>query len=201
MTDKINSLLDEIKALQQQILTADIERNATVAKIEQLQIDLTNLRKQRDKLEVIQNNASAMLIDGRMTDAEFAANKRKLAELYSEIDDKDALLAIYEKALDVDLIRRHSELINKERHKKTILLNQYAAKLAAEIVGEHAEKLKQLAACLEHAQGNPLGYNPSHLLGLSIASALFGERNGNPILQPIAERTSLVNDTFQKLGV
>jgi len=202
MSEKtIAGVTDDVKALQIEMQSLNQEHTATINKIEQLKVDLRQLRSQRDAMEKIQNDAPGLLISGGMTDAEFSNNKRSLAEFYAAIDDKESLLEIYEKGLDTSHTRRFSEISGKLERRKKLLIDLFSKELAAEIVGKQTEKLKQLAACLEHAQANPLGYNPSHLLGISLATVLFGDSAGNPKPQSAEERSRLVSDVFNKLGV
>ncbi|MGJ0486773.1 MAG: hypothetical protein ACR65R_19885 [Methylomicrobium sp.] len=204
MSEKtIESVASTIKTLQLEIADLNSKSSATAAKIKQFETELEEYKAQRDELELTKSKAPELLINGGMTDDEFDRNKRLLADLYQKIDDTAERIEIYQKTLDRDLTRKSVELNKNLRENKSILLKLYSDKLAAEIIEKQADKLKQLTAILEGRDGNTLhqNYIPGHFLGISIAAALFGEKNGNIAPQSAAERDKLIKETFESLGV
>lgn len=203
MSEKtIESVTANIKSIQLELSNLNTKRHAFAAKIEQLTTELEQYRYRRDQLELKKSQAPELLVNGSMSDEEFDSNKQELANLYQKIDDTAERIDIYQKMIDQELTKKSAEMNQKLFTHKNILLKLYSNKLVTEIIGDQADKFKQLSAILEHCNGSPLGYNTPHLLGVAIAGVIFGERNGHIVQQPTAEREALVKDTLTAaLGV
>jgi len=91
-----------IKTLQKDLEKLDFEKITKLANIEQFKIDIAQMSDRRDYLENTINNASAMILSGTLTGEDYINSKKELAGVYKNLDDKDCLLAIFEKSIDMD---------------------------------------------------------------------------------------------------
>lgn len=202
MTEKtLSDRIAACKELQTKIEKVDQENRATVDKIEQLKINLDQLQRQRDDLEKIQNDAPRLLIAGKLSDSDFSKNKRSLSELYSQIDDINALLEVYEKALERDYPSRRAELQGRLSSLMAIVRKKIADNLAADIADKANQQIRELVAVLSANGDKKIGYNVYIDLGQSIAASVFGEKNGTP-LPPLADENKLlVKSVMSEFGV
>lgn len=171
MAEKLfNEEIAEIKVLQDQLKKLNEDKDAKTAKIKQLKKELSIMCKRRDELEQILNQASSMLMDGRLSDDDYCNHKKELAALYQALDDKDSLLGIYEKAVDVDYGKKHAEINGKKANKRSNLIAKYSKKITFDIVNKSEMQLRQLLAILPV---DPMRISAEGLRGLDLGNALI----------------------------
>lgn len=201
MTDKLFSLeVEKIKDLERQLAKLAEDRDAKAAKAEQINEEVFSLRLRRDELEYIQKNASMMLLDGSLSEAEFCANKQELAALYQGIDDKDELFNLFDKAVNEDYVKQYGSLISKINDKRTRLLSKYARKITFDLTSQCELQFKQLLATLP---GNAM--RVEQLRGLDLGDALIfalgHEKDGASKPVDPGENKRLIANIFTELGL
>jgi hypothetical protein len=88
--------IQEIKALELQSSQLTTDRDAKAAKAEQLNGEVFAMRQRRDELEKIIKNASMLLLEGKLSEDEYGANRQELSMLYQNIDTKDEIFNVFD---------------------------------------------------------------------------------------------------------
>ena len=118
MSEKLfNTEVAEIQKLEQQARQLTSDRDEKAAKAEQLSGEMFALRKTRDDLEKVISNASMLILEGKLSEEAYIEGKKELSSLYGEIDSKDELFNMYDKACNEEFVKRSSELIKKALEK------------------------------------------------------------------------------------
>ena len=201
MANKLFDLeIEEIKNLQLQLSKLNEDREEKAAKAEKLSGEVFAMRQRRDELEKIQKNASALLLNGSLNEVDFAANKKEMSILYEEIDSKDELFNLFDKAVNDDYVKQYSSLINKINSKKNILLQKNASQIAFDIVDQCELQLKQLLAIFpeESMSGDHV---PIYHLGKSLNYSLTHEKDGTLKKKDPDENKKLIANIFNEFGV
>lgn len=198
----LDDRIAEIKQLQSDIKAVTEESNSAAAKINELKSELKHLKNRTDALEKIQNNASSLILTGKLSADEFSENKKSLSGLYRELVDIEDLLGIYEKALDSDYPKRHAELDRILDGRKQHVYLLIAGNLAADIAAKAGPEVKNLLAILSYYGGRHIGYNVFIDLGLKIGGAVCGiSPLGHPLDLPAAEKNRLAKAISDKMGI
>ena len=95
----------EIQKLEQQVRKLAFDRDEKAAKAEQLSGEVFSLRKRRDDLEKVISNASMLILEGKLSEEAYIEGKKELSSLYGDIDSKDELFNMYDKACNEEFIK------------------------------------------------------------------------------------------------
>jgi hypothetical protein len=190
-------VIDSIKSINSQIKTINQERSAITEKLIQVELELNQYQTERDALETSQRKAPSLLITGEMTDAEFDANRKKLAALYELVDGVADRADIYRQALDQKSTKFLSELNSQLQAMRKVLVGLEIKAIAADIASKSDQQLRELAALINHHSPSQNGSYSQ--FGGAIASALFGEHSGNPNHQDITEANQLAKKVLEAL--
>jgi hypothetical protein len=191
----------EVQEIQLELNQLDIDRDATIEKIEKIKAELRQKRKRLEELENILKNASKLIIENKLSENEFSDNKRQVTALNQEVLEKDALLGIYEKTIDVDFAKRQTELNNKFQYKRNRLNRKYAENLCREIANNSNQEIRELFALLPSLHGDQMNFQPNMHLGFWLAAAIYGGSHDSPKLPSPDEKKLLIKAIHEKMGV
>jgi hypothetical protein len=151
-------------------------------------------------LEIIQKSVSETVLSSSLSDEDYLANIDELTKLYKTISDKENLLAVYEKKLDVYFSREYAELDSKKGAKTKHLLAKYASKTAYDVIDKCALQLKEILLT-SNKDSSLGGAMPELNLGTILIEALGKNPDGSLKRPPPDENKEILHGIYTKLGL